>query len=158
MLSARTISDLKKELEVIGHERDALRERQSAIELLLRHATLQPQPIATRSTSTCVTKRVADAAYRVIGDSNRPIRRETILEAIEASGVTVNGSNLPKRLAGLSAVFSRDARFKSMGKGTGLWDIDRDHTARTERVDQSEGQNGHSPGSPIPLTQPVTPP
>ena len=84
-------------------------------------------------------KAIADAAYSLLVNADGPMRRESILEQIEAAGVSVTGDGLEKKLRLLSSAMSRDTRLKSMGRGTGLWDIDREHTNRIQKM------NGLSP-------------
>ena len=84
-------------------------------------------------------KAIANAAYSVLVKADGPMRRESILERIEAAGVSVTGDGLEKKLRLLSSAMSKDTRFKSMGRGTGLWDIDHEHTNRIQKM------NGLSP-------------
>ena len=100
-------------------------------------------------------KAIADAAYSVLAKVDGPMRRESILERIGAAGVPVKGDGLGNKLRLLSSALSRDARLKSMGRGTGLWDIDREHTNRIQKM------NGQSPlhvppaPNPVPSTSPA---
>ena len=100
-------------------------------------------------------KAIADTAYSVLAKADGPMRRESILERIEAAGVSVTGDGLEKKLRLLSSALSRDTRLKSMGRGSGLWDIDREHTNRIQKM------NGQSPPhvpptpNPVPSTSPT---
>ena len=100
-------------------------------------------------------KAIADAAYSVLAKADGPMRRESILEGVEAAGGPVKGDGLEKKLPLLSSAMSRDTRLKSMGRGTGLWDIDREHTNRIQKM------NGQSPlhvppaPNPVPSTSPA---
>ena len=84
-------------------------------------------------------KAIADAAYSMLVNADGPIRRESILEHIEAAGVPVRGDGLEQKLRLVSSALSKDTRLKSMGRSTGLWDIDREHTNRIHKL------NGQSP-------------
>ena len=100
-------------------------------------------------------KAIANAAYSVLIETDGLMRRESILERIETAGVPVTGDGLEKKLRLLSSAMSKDTRLKSMGRGTGLWDIDREHTNRIQKM------NGQSPlhvppaSNPVPSTSPT---
>ena len=77
-------------------------------------------------------KAIADAAYPIV-EAAGPMRRESILDRLQADGVHIRGNGgVDKKLMTLSSALSKDARFKSHGKGSGLWDIDRDHANRID--------------------------
>ena len=102
-------------------------------------------------------KAIADAAYSVLANADGPMRRESILKEIEAAGVPVRGDGLEKKLRLLSSALSKDTRLKSMGRGTGLWDIDREHTKRIQNLNgQSPLHVPHAP-RPVPSTSLPTP-
>ena len=86
-------------------------------------------------------KAISDAAHSVMVKGTGPLRRESILEQIEAIGVPVQGDSLEKKLRLVSSALSKDARFKSAGRSTGLWHIDYEHAARKETsVEKLNGQ------------------
>ena len=110
-------------------------------------------------------KALADAAYAVLDKAGGPMRRESILMQLENAGIPVHGDGTEKKLALLSSAMSKDARFKSQGKGTGVWDIDRGHSERVDRpVDQADllagvlGTEASEPAAPMPEPGPLPPP
>ena len=75
-------------------------------------------------------KQMADAIYPFLMEHGRPARREAMLEHLEKVGIEVTGETDKQRLALISSALSKDTRFKSMGRSTGQWDIDREHINR----------------------------
>ena len=105
-------------------------------------------------------KAIADAAFLAFIQNGGPLRRESILEHVEATtGTPVQGDTAEKRLALLSSAMSKDTRFKSMGKGSGLWDLDYEHATRVEKLDGQSRPVGTPvrPTYPRPPTLPVGP-
>lgn len=83
------------------------------------------------------SKDVANAAYQIILNHGRPMHREPLLTELEDSGMSIRpDTQKTKKLTALSAILSKDARFKSLGRGSGLWGVDHDHVTR------EEGMNG----------------
>ena len=82
---------------------------------------------------------VADTVYTILLSSdNGKMHRNIILEKLEADGVPIGGKDRQRKLAALSSALSKDTRFKSMGRSTGLWCIDQEHV---NRVDKLNGQS-----------------
>ena len=127
MLTAAT----RKELKML---KDSYTRKLAAIEELLDEkpassdAGTSPIPRGGR------IKAMADAAFTVLTDADGPMRRESILAQIEAAGVPVRGDTLEKKLRLVSSALSKDTRFSSMGRGTGLWNVDRGHAHRVDTL------------------------
>ena len=88
-------------------------------------------------------KAIAATAFAVLTKADGPMRRESILEQIETAGLRVSGDSVEKKLRIVSSALSKDTRFRSMGRGSGLWDIDRGHAHRTATLN----------GQPTPASQ-----
>ena len=145
MLTAAT----RKELKML---KDAYTRKLSAIEELLdekpglNEVGTDPIPRGGR------IKAMADAAFAALAEGDGPMRRESILTQIEADGVSVRGDTLEKKLRLLSSALSRDTRFISMGRGTGLWNIDRGHAHRISALNgQSAPSQQSSMAGPTPV-------
>ena len=113
--------------------RKRLVEKIAAIDLLLDDSSSLSKDAAVPIPRGGRNKAIADAIFPIVQESGE-MRREAILAELESAGVYVRGETVEKKLATLSSVLSKDARFKSLGRSTGLWAIDNEHIARGDRV------------------------
>lgn len=133
MLTSSTQRELRK-------LKEELLKKLAAVDVLLNEQPAEEAPAPHSPRRSNMSKEVAEMAYLILDENGRSMHRESLLEKLESVGISIRPDELiPKRLSALSAILSRDTRFKSLGKGTGLWDIDRDHLDREQRLNGQDG-------------------
>ena len=131
--------ELRKELKELIEYKAWIDSRIDAVRILLEPP---PQGISHNAIGTKAAraarggrlKEMADAIFPFLTEYGRPARREAMLEHLEKTGVEVTGETYKKKLALISSALSKDPRFRSMGRSTGQWDIDREHLKRTSML------------------------
>ena len=127
------IEHLKNEYDRLEGEKILLVKKMGGIRNLLEAyetADENPQPVVRSG----IMKAIADVAHYIISSNGRPMHRSQLLDRVEESGVTLTGDDRDKKLMLLSSALSKDARFISVGRGTGLWDIDSEHKMRERKL------------------------
>ena len=155
--------EMQKELHELHEYRAWIDRRIDALKILLEPPPEIGVSLPKRTTRVMRggrLKEMADAIFPFLKVNGQPARREEILEHLEKTGVEVTGEDYKKKLALVSSALSKDPRFRSMGRSTGRWDIDRDHMKRTLMVqDRQETQSGyHAPSSDSPIYEQVEKP
>ena len=130
--------ELQGELQELLQYREWINKRIGAIEVLL-----EPPPLGINVNVTIAAARVArggrlkemaDAIFPFLDSHQRPARREAIFEYLKGIDFEVTGNTYKQKLATISSALSRDPRFRSMGRSTGQWDIDREHINRVSML------------------------
>ena len=135
-------SSLQKELVRL---KEQLSSELDAVNMLLNEQSDGDAPETHEHRRSNMSKEVGDMAYQIILSHGRPMHRDMLVEELEDSGISIRpDAKRPKMLTSLSAILSKDARFKSQGRGTGLWGVDHDHVTRTEHMDDSAKENHHN--------------
>ena len=146
--------EMQKELQELVEYKAWIDRRIDALRVLL-----EPPPDISVSTAKPATrvvrggrlKEMADAIIPFLLENGRPARREAILEHLEKFDVEVTGETYKKKLALISSALSKDPRFRSMGRSTGRWDIDREHMNRVsmlqDRQEFSQDPSVHQPSN-----------
>ena len=139
MLTSSTQKELRK-------LREQLLRKLAAVDELLNEQPDEESPAQHSPRRSNMSKGIADMAYLILEVHGRSMHRESLLEKIEENGIDIRPEEaVTKRQAALSAILSRDTRFKSLGKGTGLWEIDRDHVTREEQMNGQHNVQIHEP-------------
>lgn len=137
MLDSTVMDGLRLEYEYLLGQRELLEKKISGIKNVLEMYDVLEQDHQP-AFRPGIMKAIADAAYPIILSNDRPLHRSQLLEKLEASGITLSGDDRSKKLMLLSSALSKDARFTSVGRGTGLWDIDSGHKVREEKIKNRE--------------------
>ena len=136
--------ELRKELKELIEYKTWIDSRIDAVKILLEPP---PQGFNLNTTGTRAArgarrgrlKEMADAIFPFLTEYGRPARREAMLEHLQEAGVEVTGETYGKKLALISSALSKDPRFRSMGRSTGQWEIDREHLKRTSMLHVGRG-------------------